>query len=126
MWVYLLKDKSEIAQVFQNFYTFVRTQFNTSIKVLRSDNAKEYMSNTFKNFLGTHGIHHQTSCPYTPQRNGVAERKNRHFLVVTRTLLMERHVPTIFWGDTLLTAAYLINHMPSKVLNYTTPIQKIT
>ena len=54
----------------------------------------------------------------------MAERKN-HLLEVTRTLLMERHVPTIFWGNVVLTAAYLINCMPSKVLNYDTPIQKL-
>ena len=120
-----MKEKSEVAKVFQNFYTFVRTQFNASIKVLWSDNTKEYLSTTFKEFLDQQGIHHQTSCPYTPQQNGVADRKNRHLLEVTRALLMEQNVPTIFWGDAILTAAYLINRIPSKVLNYTTPIQKL-
>ena len=109
-----MKDKSDVAKVFQNFYTFVRTQFNTSIKVLRSNNAKEYMSTTFKEFLDHQGIHHQTSCPYTPQQNGVAKQKNRHLLEVTRA-----------WGDAILTAAYLINLMLSKVLKYDTPIQKL-
>ncbi|WMV25609.1 hypothetical protein MTR67_018994 [Solanum verrucosum] len=59
------------------------------------------------------GIIHQTSCPYTPQQNGVAERKNRHLIETVRTLLIESHVPLRFWGDAVLSSCYLINRMPS-------------
>ena len=124
-WVYLMKEKSEVNQIFQSFYSYVKNQFHTSIQILRSDNAKEYLSSSMKEFLTKQGIHHQTSCVYTPQQNGVAERKNRHLLEVTRAIMIERNVPKIFWGDAILTAAYLINRMPSKVLNFSTPIQKL-
>ncbi|XP_028799232.1 uncharacterized protein LOC114754600 [Neltuma alba] len=114
-WVYLMKEKSETLQIFKNFHSFVKTQFQTPIKVLRSDNAKEYVSGAFREFLEEQGIHHQTLCVYTPQQNGVAEWKNRHLLEVTRAIMMERNVPSMFWGDAVLTVAYLINRMASKI-----------
>ena len=57
----------------------------------------------------------------TPQQNGVAERKNRHLIETTRTLLLHYHVPFCFWGDAVLTACYLINRMPSSVLHAQIP-----
>ena len=75
------------------------------------------MSYEFKNFLLEKGIVSQRSCPYTPQQNGVAERKNHHLLNVTRTLLIEFSVPSKYWVEAFSTAVYLINRLPSKVLN---------
>ena len=69
-----------------------------------------------KNFLKK-GIVSQYSCPYTPQQNGVAERKNRHLLDVTRTLLIESSIPSKYRVEALSNAVYLINRLPSKVLN---------
>ncbi|PHT51554.1 RecQ-mediated genome instability protein 1 [Capsicum baccatum] len=66
-------------------------------------------------------IVHQTSCPYTPQQNGIAERKNRHLLEAARTLLIESHVPLQFWGDAVLTSCYLINRMPSSSIQNRVP-----
>ena len=85
--------------------------------MLRSDNDKEYFSAPFISFMSQHGILHQSSCAHTPQQNGVAERKNRHLIETARTLLLRYHVPFRLWGDTILTACYLINRMPSCVLH---------
>ena len=71
--------------------------------------------------MSQHGILHQSSCAHTPQQNGVAERKNRHLIETTRTLLLHYHVPFRFWGDAVLTACYLINCMPSSVLHAQIP-----
>ncbi|KAJ9552767.1 hypothetical protein OSB04_016812 [Centaurea solstitialis] len=98
-----------------------RNHFNSSIKTLRSDNAKEYFSTDFSSYLKNHGIVHESSCVYTSQQNGVAERKNRHLLDVARTLMFQSHVPKRFWGDAILTAAYLINRMPTPVLHNKSP-----
>ncbi|CAJ2657775.1 unnamed protein product [Trifolium pratense] len=68
-----------------------------------------------------HGIIHQSSCPHTPQQNGVAERKHRHLVDTARTLLIDAHAPLKFWGDAMLTANYLINRMPSSVLDNEIP-----
>ena len=67
--------------------------------------------------MSQHGILHQSSCAHIPQQNGVAEHKNHHLVETNRTLLLHCHVPLRFWGDTVLTACYLINRMPSYVLH---------
>ena len=112
-----MKNRAELFSIFQKFYTEIQTQFNISIRVLRSDNAREYFSAQFTSFMSHHGILHQSSCAHTPQQNGVAERKNRHLVETARTLLLHSHVPFRFWGDAVLTACYLINRMPSSVLH---------
>ncbi|RVX02348.1 Retrovirus-related Pol polyprotein from transposon RE1 [Vitis vinifera] len=116
-WLFLMKNRAELFSIFQKFYTEIQTQFNISIRVLRSDNAREYFSAQFTSFMSHHGILHQSSCAHTPQQNGVAERKNRHLVETARTLLLHSHVPFRFWGDAILTACYLINRMPSSVLH---------
>ena len=67
--------------------------------------------------MSSHEILHQSSYVYTPQQNGVAERKNRHLVETARTLLLHHKVPQRFWGDAILDACYLINRMPSSVLH---------
>ena len=116
-----MKSRTELFSVFQKFFAEIRNQFNTSIRILRSDNALEYLSAPFSVFLSSHGILHQSSCAYTPQQNGVAERKNRHLVETARTLLLHHSVPQRFWGDAILTACYLINRMPSSVLHDQVP-----
>ena len=87
-WIYLLKDRSSVLDVFQTFHSEIKTQFSSNIHVLRSDNALEYMKSDFSNFCSSNEIIHQTSCAYTPQQNGVTEHKNRHLLEVARTIML--------------------------------------
>ena len=112
-----MKNRAELFSIFHKFYVEIQTQFNISIRVLSNDNAREYFSAPFTSFMSQHGIIHRSSCAHTPQQNGVAERKNRHLVETTRTLLLHSHVPFRFWGDVVLTACYLINRMPSFVLH---------
>ncbi|KAJ9686998.1 hypothetical protein PVL29_015735 [Vitis rotundifolia] len=116
-WLFLMKNRAELFSIFQKFYAEIQTQFNISIRVLRSDNAREYFSAPFTSFMSHHGILHQSSCAHTPQQNGVAERKNRHLVETARTILLHSNVPFRFWGDAVLTACYLINRMPSSILH---------
>lgn len=125
-WLCLIKSKSEVNLLFQKFYNTIRTQYNVQIQVLRSDNGGEYHSSELKQFFDSHGLIHQTSCADTPQQNGVAERKNRHLLEVVRASLIEAHMPLCYWGEALLSAAYLINRITSRALNFKTPFQALT
>ncbi len=115
-WVFLIKHHFELFSNLLKFCAKIHNQFGVTIKVLRSDNAKEYLSSLFINFISSQGITHQTSCAYIPHQNGVTERKNRHLIEAICTLLIHHHVPLRFWGDAILTACYLINRMPSFVL----------
>ncbi|KAI0503826.1 hypothetical protein KFK09_014769 [Dendrobium nobile] len=84
----------------------VKNQFNTTIHTLRSDAGGEYTGNMFKQFLQTHGINHEFSCPNTPQQNGVSERKHRHLLETTCTFLHAAHLPFRFWAEALQTGKH--------------------
>ncbi|KAK3020172.1 hypothetical protein RJ639_046980 [Escallonia herrerae] len=99
----------EVNVLFQQFCKMIHTQYNARIQVLRSDNGGEYLSAELQQYLKAHGIIHQTTCSNTPQQNGVAERKNRHLLDVVRASLIEAHLPLSYWGEALISAAYLIN-----------------
>jgi len=124
-WVYFLRAKFEVQFVFQNFVACIENHFSTCIKMLRSDSGGEYMSHEFHDFLHYKGIVSQRSCPYTPQQNGVVERKNQHLLDVVRTLLLESSVPSKFWVEALSTAVYLINRLHSQVLNFDSPYYRL-
>ena len=59
--------------LFQTFHKMIETQYNEKIQILRSDNGGENQSLNLKRYLEAHGIIYQTTCPNTPQQNGVAE-----------------------------------------------------
>ncbi|PKU70162.1 Retrovirus-related Pol polyprotein from transposon TNT 1-94 [Dendrobium catenatum] len=122
-WVFPIHNKSDVFFQFVQFKTQVEKQTNYQIKCLRSDGGKEYLNSTFANFLNQHGIQHQTSCPYTPEQNGSAERKHRHLIEMTRTLLHTASMPYTFWPDAVLTASYIINRLPSIHNNLSSPLQ---
>jgi hypothetical protein len=79
------------------------------------------VNNEFRSYLSGQGIIHQTTCPETPPQNGVAERKNCHLLEVARSLMFQMNVPKYLWSEAVMTATYLINQMPSRILNMKSP-----
>jgi len=70
-------------------------------------------------------IAHRVSCPHTHQQNGLAERKHRHIVETGLALLAHAHVPIKFWDDAFLTATYLINRMPTRVIDNTIPLEHL-
>lgn len=120
--MFLMRDKFEAYAVFKRFHQMISNVFQASIHVLRIDNGKEYLSNYFSYYLVKHDIIHQSSCPYNPQQNRVAEGKNRHLLETARALMFKSLVPNSYWGEVVLTSSYLINRLPSKVLGFKTPL----
>ncbi|KAL6342290.1 hypothetical protein AAG906_007504 [Vitis piasezkii] len=63
---------------------------------------------------------------YTPARNGVAERKNRHLLEVVHASLIAAKTPISYWGEAITSSVYLINRVPSSSINFQTPFQSLT
>ncbi|KAG7585301.1 Reverse transcriptase RNA-dependent DNA polymerase [Arabidopsis thaliana x Arabidopsis arenosa] len=122
-WIYLLKNKNDVLKIFPAFITQVENQYQTKVKGIRSDNAKELQ---FTQFYQDHGIVSYHSCPETPEQNSVVERKHQHILNVARALFFESKVPLSYWGDCILTAVFLINRTPSQVLSNKTPYEVLT
>jgi transposase InsO family protein len=71
----------------------------------------EFKNSQIKGFLEEEGIKHEFSSPYTPQQNGVVERKNRTLLDMARTMLDEYKTPDRFWAEAINTACYSINRL---------------
>jgi len=101
----------------------IHTQFSKKIQELKSDNGGEFVNKSMQEFFRGNCLIHQTSCPNTPQRNGVAERKNRKLLEMTRAMIFDAQVPTRFWPEVVATSVYLWNRLPSQTLNHRTPLQ---
>ncbi|GJR34587.1 ribonuclease H-like domain-containing protein [Tanacetum coccineum] len=117
VWTYLLKTKDEVFDCFVNFIKLIHNQFDAKIKTIRSDNGTEFVNKKMFTLFSDLGIIHHTSCTHTPQQNGIAERKHRHLLNVAWSLMFQGGIPLNFWFDIILTAIYLINMLPSSVLN---------
>jgi transposase InsO family protein len=80
-------------------------------KKIRSDNGTEFKNSQIEGFLEDEGIKHEFSSPYTPQQNGVVERKNQTLLDMARTMLDEYKTPDRFWAEAINTACYSINRL---------------
>eukprot|EP00253_Pinus_taeda_P036700 PITA_36700 len=115
-WVYFLKNKSEVFEKFRNFKALVENQSRLHIKVLRTDRGGEYISKEFLRFCRENGIHKQFTAGYTPQQNGVAERKNRTIMDMARSMLKAKHLPNDYWAEAVNCEAYILNRCPTKAV----------
>ena len=93
------------------------------IKVLRTDNGLEFVSEQFNEFCRKIGIKRHKTVPHTPQQNGLVERMNRTILERVRCMLLSAGLPKAFWGEAANTTAYLINRCPSSALGFKTPME---
>ena len=85
-YLYLMKYKLEAFEKFKEFRTEMEKQLGRSINTLRSYRGGECLSQEFLDYLIYHGIQSQWTPPYTPQHNGVAERRIRTLLVMVRSM----------------------------------------
>jgi transposase InsO family protein len=126
VWVYFMKQKGEVFQHFLNFKAMVENEKGVSIKCLRFDGGGEYFSNEFSEYLKEHGIQRKYSCSYSPQQNGVVERKNMHIAKITRAMLNEKNLSNYFWVEAVATIVYIMNRTPTATVHGMTPEEKFT
>jgi hypothetical protein len=121
-----MKHKGEVFQHFLNFKAMVEKEKGVSIKCLRFDVEGKYFSKEFSEYLKEHGIQRKYSCNYSPQQNGVAERKNRHIVEIARAMLNEKNFPNYFWAKAVATVVYIMNRTPTSIVHGMTPKEKFT
>eukprot|EP00253_Pinus_taeda_P010782 PITA_10782 len=107
--------------MFLAFKAFVEKKIGHQILKLRSDNGREYVNNKFINFCTENGIQMQHIVPYTPQQNGVADRKNLTLKEMANCMLQSKGLSLNFWAEAIKCANYIINRTPTKVLKNITP-----
>ena len=94
--VYLMKHKSEAFDKFKEYRSMIEKQTGKNIKILRSDRGGEYLSTEFLEYLKVNGILSEWTPPYTPQLNGVAERRNHTLLDMVRSMMCFTNLPISF------------------------------
>ena len=114
-----MRYKSEAFEKFKEFRNEVEKQLGRSIKALRSYRGGEYLSQGFLDYLKDNWILSQWTLPYTPQHNGVAERRKRTLLDMVRSMMGKAYLPKSFWGYALKTIVYIFNRVPSKLAEVT-------
>ncbi|RVW19193.1 Retrovirus-related Pol polyprotein from transposon TNT 1-94 [Vitis vinifera] len=120
IWVYTLKTKDQVLDVFKQFHALVERQSGEKLKCIQIDNGGEY-SSPFDEYCRQHGIRHQKTPPKTPQLNGLAESMNRTLVERVRCLLSQSQLPRSFWGEALNTVVHLLNLTPCVPLEFDVP-----
>jgi transposase InsO family protein len=110
-WVFFLQEKSQTQEILKRFLRRAQNEFRLRIKKIRSENGTEFKNSQIEGFLEEEGIKHEFSSPYTPQQNGVVERKSRTLLDMARAMLDEYKTPDRFWEEAINTACYSINRL---------------
>ncbi|XP_076895611.1 uncharacterized protein LOC143548287 [Bidens hawaiensis] len=109
MWLYLIKTKDEAFEMFKKFKVQAEKESSYVVKILRTDRGV--------------GIKRQLTAPYTPQQNGVVERRNKTILGMTRSLLKAMKIPEVFWGEAVRHSVYLLNRITTKTVANKTPYE---
>jgi transposase InsO family protein len=109
-WVFFLQDKSETQGTLKRFLRRAQNEFELKVKKIRSDNGFEFKNLQVEEYL-EEGVKHEFSAPYTPQQNGVVERKNRTLFDMARMMFGEFKTPERFWSEDVNIACHAINRL---------------
>lgn len=123
MWTILLKEKGDAFQKFRNFKTMVEQESDARIQTFRTDRGGEFVSLEFNSFCEDTGIKRHLTAPYTPQQNGVVERRNRTLMEMARSILKHMCMPNYLWGETIRHSTYLLNRVVTRALKNETPYE---
>ena len=116
---YNLKTKTDVLSSFKHYVNKMENQNGSrvrqmQIKCLRTDNGTEFVNREFSEYLASKGIKHELTTPYTPEQNGLAERKNRTVMEMVRTMFYGTKVPLSLWPEVVEYATYILNRTPAK------------
>ncbi|KAK8934943.1 hypothetical protein KSP39_PZI014634 [Platanthera zijinensis] len=122
-WVYFLKEKAEALDKFREFKAMAEKEVGQPLKVLRTDRGGEYTSRLFDDYCREWGISHQLTAAYSPQQNGVAERKNLTIMNMASSMVKGKGLPKKYWAEAVQVAVYVLNRCPTKSVKFKTPFE---
>nr|GEV34907.1 retrovirus-related Pol polyprotein from transposon TNT 1-94 [Tanacetum cinerariifolium] len=101
--------KDETSPILKTFIIGIENQLSLKVKIIKSDNGTEFKNNDLNQLCGMKGIKREFSVPRTPQKNGIAERKNRTLIKAAKTMLVDSLLPIPFWAEVVNTTCYVQN-----------------
>jgi hypothetical protein len=123
MWVELLPSKDCTPAAIKRIRAVAEMQSGHKLSSLRTDRGREFTSADFTDHLVSTGVRRQLTAPYSPQQNGMVERRNQTIVAAARSMLKAKKLPGYFWGEAVATAVYLLNRLPTKSVEGMTPFE---
>ena len=103
-WTFFLEDKSQTVGIFRIFVEQAQNEFESSVVKVQIDNGMEFRNTQVEEFCNDIGIKHEFSSTYTPQQNGMVERKNKTLITLARAILDDYGISQRFWAEAINTA----------------------
>jgi transposase InsO family protein len=100
-----------VFSIFKGFANRAENEFNFKIKKIRSDNGSEFKNSKIEDYCDEKGVKHKFSAKYTPQQDGVVEKKNQTLIDMARSILLEYNVSDSFWAEAINTACHASNRL---------------
>nr|GEV11865.1 ribonuclease H-like domain, reverse transcriptase, RNA-dependent DNA polymerase [Tanacetum cinerariifolium] len=125
MWAYFLTTKDQAFSTFKEFRQQIKMEMRMKLRMLRTDRGGEFTSNEFTKYCKENGIARQLTAHYSPQQNGVVERRNRTMLSTTRSMIKAMKLPLTFWAEAVKHAIYILNRVPIRALVDKTPYEAL-
>jgi transposase InsO family protein len=113
MWSYLPKEKNEAFETIKLFKVMAEKETGNVLKTFRTDRGREFTSRVFNRFCDEEGVTRHFMTPYTPQQNGVVERRNRTLMEMVRSIMKAMKVPNYLRGEAVRHATFVINQIPT-------------
>jgi len=123
MWLQLLTSKSEAAEAIKKFKARAEAESSKKLRVLRTDRGGEFTSMEFAAYCAEEGVVRHHTAPYTPQHNGVVERRNQTVVGMARSMMKAKKMSAEFWGEAVTTTVFILNRAPTKALKGKTPFE---
>lgn len=123
MWLTLLSSKDQAGATLIRLQARAEAQVGCKLGTLRTDRGGEFTASSFVEHCAGQGVQRHLTTPYSPQQNGVVERRNQTVLGMARCMLKSMGVPGRFWGEAVTTAVFLLNRAPTRSLEDMTPYE---
>jgi hypothetical protein len=122
-WLTLLETKGEASAAFKRFQTRVEAEVGRKVGTLQTDHGGEFTTRDFLDHCIEHRVQHHFTMPYTPEQNGVVERRNQSILGMARSMLKAMSMSGWLWGEAVATVVFILNRSPTQSVEGRTPYE---